>query len=122
MIGGTIYKEICIDDQNNTIDSEKKDCELHIIKTSDVGVQVNLKKLRSTRFKKIQCRLSENLTKFKTIACSPIKVNLLESCTTKSLNIKENYCSSSVSIDNHSEKSDTLALSSSIESEHSFNF
>ncbi|KAL5235981.1 hypothetical protein ACI65C_003400 [Semiaphis heraclei] len=119
---GTISEEICIDDQNNTIDSEKKDCEMHTIKTNDVGVQVNLKNLRSTRSKKIQCRLSENSTKFKTIACSPIKVNLLESCTTKCLNIKENYCSSSDSSDNNSETSDTSALSSSIESEHSFNF
>lgn len=92
-----------------------------IIKTSDVGVQVNINNLRKTRSKKIQCKLSENSTKFKTVACSPIKVNFLESCNTKNVYVKENYCSVSESSDNSSEISDTLALSSSIESENSFN-
>jgi len=122
MTGGIIYEDICIDDQSSTVDSNEKECVTHISKTSDVGVQVNLKNFKSTRSKKIQCRLPENSTKFKTIACSPIKVNLLESCNTKSLNVKENYCSVSESSDNSSETSDTLALSSSVESENSFNF
>lgn len=94
---------------------------MHNIKTSDVGVQVNINNLKSTRSKKIQCKLSENSIKFKTVACSPIKINLLESCNIKNVYVKENYCSVSESSDNSSETSDTLALSSSIESENSFN-
>lgn len=121
IIGGNISEDICIDDQNNTIDLKQKECMMDIVKTSDVGVQVNINNLRKTRSKKIQCKLSENSTKFKTVACSPIKVNSLESCNTKNLYVKENYCSVSESSDNSSEISDTLALSSSIESENSFN-
>lgn len=121
IIGDNISEEICIDDQNNTIDLQQKEYVMHNIKTSDVGVQVNISNLKSTRSKKIQCKLSENSTKFKTVACSAIKVNLLESCNTKNLYVKENYCSVSESSDNSSETSDALALSSSIESENSFN-
>jgi len=121
IIGDNISEEICINDQNNTIDLQQKEYVMHNIKTSDVGVQVNISNLKSTKSKKIKCKLSENSTKFKTVACSPIKVNLLESCNTKNVYVKENYCSVSESSDNSSETSDALALSGSIESVNSFN-